>query len=133
MKDNPIRLEYDEEPQDQVTLLLLAPYINPNTEIDLTAVVEQLLIDSKVPANFIREFQNNNLIRTSKEVLPSDGTHVRPLVQRALLNNFFHLKLCLLPVDTMQARGYLIKDGEPIDWLKFFVSQVLPYFQYIQT
>lgn len=88
-------------------------------DIDLIAVVRQLLIENGLGAN-IQEVYDNHI-----HIL--EGNNKNPNVQKYLLNRYFMTQLMIYAHKSSEQRFCLIPNGTPQQWLELFKSSVIPF------
>jgi hypothetical protein len=96
-------------------------YMQPKDakDIDLIAVVRQMLVESGLLQRVLTAYDNDKFILQAHNK-PSD-------IQRFLLNRFWSYQLIKSEVSSIEERTYLIPDGDITDWLRMFESKILPF------
>lgn len=88
-------------------------------DINLIAKVRELLLNAGLKENVAGAYDNHRWI--------IDGEEKTPNVQQYLLNRYWSQQLLCCPADTVSQRMFLVPDGSPENWLKFFEVSILPF------
>jgi hypothetical protein len=87
-------------------------------DLDLVESVRNLLVNSGLLPEVMKNFDNSNYIR--------QASSLQPEAQRFLLNRFWNLQLLVVEQSTIEERFCLITTGEYTDWLRLFKDKILP-------